>query len=504
MFCFCFIGKQTDDKDFKSFMASDDVKNKIIISPADEQCIKAGNMTKAQETALMSKIIAQIENQKLREAKRLDSEENLGNISLQPISDEELEADFSESENEEEHKKNTIFVDQIERIGSSAQFYNFPRGVDLRRMNWRGRRNVSGVGPYIRPSIRGRPGVDPWIRPLIPHGPWRPMAPNYVKPQHDNYIPSEHEVLNVEDSSSPKPFSRPDTPDLVVDSVNQDDIKSINIDGVPRDIRYYDETAVAFMSWDDPREISFQNGSRRVIIDEKDVFMLNFNEQYREITLNGVMHQIKLGAPTREFYIDGKWYECYFGGSGIGVEIDGKICIIKLDGPPPQVKIGDIKRTDLVGGKINLIIDAKSIVPVFLDAKIQKFDIDGKIHTLQFIDALRTVLINDVPFKVEFGGLPKPFTVHDKKHFIRFSVLPKGIKPGYVNIKDMPGSRLNSPRVENENSQDSHPAFEVNMDINEPALPVMGKKKKQPDSPERNSNSPFQYQNLMQQQNLSK
>jgi pre-mRNA cleavage complex 2 protein Pcf11 len=44
---------------------------------------------------------------------------------------------------------------------------------------------------------------------------------------------------------------------------------------------------------------------------------------------------------------------------------------IKLDGPPPQVKIGTIKRTDLVVGKINLIINARSMVPVFLDAKPQ-------------------------------------------------------------------------------------------------------------------------------------
>jgi pre-mRNA cleavage complex 2 protein Pcf11 len=46
--------------------------------------------------------------------------------------------------------------------------------------------------------------------------------------------------------------------------------------------------------------------------------------------------------------------------------------IVKLDGPPPQVKIGLVKRTDLVAGKINLVIDAKNMVPVFLDAKPQR------------------------------------------------------------------------------------------------------------------------------------
>lgn len=505
-----------ESKDLKSIMSSN-VKNKIIISPADEQCIKNGNMTKAQEQALMNKIIAQIENQKLWEAKRIDSEENVGNVSLQPISDEEMDGDF-DHDTEDDNKKPVSYSDRDERLATNSSSYmnsdyhKYSRGGggESRRIgpNWRGRRRQPTGSLPLRSSIRGqRPAVDPWIKPLNnnPHGPWRPMmGQTYPKPLHEPFI-QEHDLINnLDGSNSPNAFTNSDTPDLVVDSANQDDIKSINIDGIPRDIRYYDETAVAFMSWDDPREISFQNGSRRVILDEKDVFVLNFNEPYRDITINGALHQIRLGAPTRELYIDGKWYECYFGGPGIGVEIDGKVTVVKLDGPPPQVKIGDLKRTDVVGGKINLIIDAKSIVPVFLDAKVQKFDIDGQIHSLQFIDALRTVLINDVPFKVEFGGLPKPITVHEKKHFIRFSVLPKGIRPGYVNIKDMPGSRLNSPKIENENSQDSYPPVEFNMNINEPALPVLGKKKKRVDSPERNSNSPFQYQNIIQQQNLSK
>lgn len=496
-----------ESKDLKSIISSN-VKNKILISPADEQCIKDGNLTKAQEQALMNKIIAQIENQKLREAKRIDSEEN---VSLQPISDDDLDGEYDRDHDDD--SKKIPFSDRDKRPSlntpfANSDFHKYSNRPDSRRVgpNWRGRRRQGGL-PLHRPGIRApRPTVDPWIKSLNPHVPWRPINQSFPKPLLENFVPDTEIILNTDSDNSSNVLSNNnvETPDLVVESVNQDDIKSINIDGIPRDVRYYDETAIAFMSWDDPREISFQSGSRRVIFDDKDIFLLNFNESYRDVTLNGALHQIRLGTPTRELYIDGKWYECYFGGPGIGVEIDGKVVIVKLDGPPPQVKIGDIKRTDLVGGKINLIIDAKSIVPVFLDAKIQKFDIDGKVHNLQFIDALRTVLINDIQFKVEFGGLPKPITVNDNKHFIRFSVLPKGIKPGYVDIKDMPGSRINSPKIENENSQDSHPAFEFNVNSNEPALPVMGKKKKRVDSPERNSNSPFQFQNVIQQQNLSK
>lgn len=81
--------------------------------------------------------------------------------------------------------------------------------------------------------------------------------------------------------------------------------------------------------------------------------------------------RIKLGAPTRELYVDDCWYECYFGGMPITIELGGKKVSIKLEGPPPQVKIGTVKRTDLVVAKINLIINARNMVPVFLDAKPQ-------------------------------------------------------------------------------------------------------------------------------------
>ena len=87
---------------------------------------------------------------------------------------------------------------------------------------------------------------------------------------------------------------------------------------------------------------------------------------------NVFIHRIRLGAPTRELYIDGKWYECFFGGPPVTIEIDGKMHVVRLEGPPPQVKIGLLKRTDLVAGKINLIINAKTMIPVFLDAKPQR------------------------------------------------------------------------------------------------------------------------------------
>ncbi|XP_015603412.1 uncharacterized protein LOC107271676 isoform X2 [Cephus cinctus] len=225
----------------------------------------------------------------------------------------------------------------------------------------------------------------------------------------------------------------------LLEEISNDSMKSINIDTIPREIRYYGQTGVVFMSWDDPREIGFQDGIRRVLIDDKDTITCAFNDPYKEFMYEGEVHRIRLGAPTRELYIDDRWYECYFGGPAITIELGDKKVNVKLEGPPPQVKIGTVKRTDLVVGKINLIINARNMVPVFLDAKPQIFEIEGKPHTLEFIDALQTVLLNGRPFKVEFGGLPKPIVVRDKKHFIRFSVLPRGVRAGCVRIAGMRG-----------------------------------------------------------------
>lgn len=91
-----------------------------------------------------------------------------------------------------------------------------------------------------------------------------------------------------------------------------------------------------------------------------------------ELTCVGFLgFRIKLGTPTRELYVDDKWYECYFGGRPIIVDLGNKKVSMNLEGPIPQVKIGLKQRTDLCIGKINLIINAKNMVPVFLDAKPQ-------------------------------------------------------------------------------------------------------------------------------------
>ncbi|XP_076641398.1 pcf11 cleavage and polyadenylation factor subunit isoform X2 [Halictus rubicundus] len=344
-----------------------------------------------------------------------------------------------------------------------------------------------GPNPRLGPGMMGPMGPNgPLMSNLLPNGPIGPMGmpnpplslsgingpgiminngpisnlmsnPNITSLATRNVSPSSSSKFDLEDgdqnysstiakNSNAHSRGLPPPDPKLLDEIARDTMKSINIDNIPREIRYYGQTGVVFMNWDDPREIGFQDGIRRILIDDKDTITCAFNDQYKEFMYEGEVHRIKLGAPTRELYVDDRWYECYFGGMPITIDLGGKKVSIKLEGPPPQVKIGTVKRTDLVVAKINLIINARNMVPVFLDAKPQIFEIEGKPHTLEFIDSLQTVLLNGRPFKVEFGGLPKPIIVRDKKHFIRFSVLPRDVRPGYVKIAGMRGEEpIESP-----------------------------------------------------------
>ncbi|XP_025986831.1 uncharacterized protein LOC105195218 isoform X2 [Solenopsis invicta] len=335
-----------------------------------------------------------------------------------------------------------------------------------------------GPNPRLGPGMMGPMGPNgPIMSNLLPNGPMGPMGPmpnsamamgchpammmnngpmTNLMPNmpplasNRNVSPNTSAKYDLEDNDqgygnsmlkNPGSHSRelPPPDSKLLAEISRDTMKSINIDNIPREIRYYGQIGVVFMNWDDPREIGFQDGIRRILIDDKDTITCAFNDQYKEFMYEGEVHRIKLGAPTRELYVDDRWYECYFGGMPITIELGGKKVSVKLEGPPPQVKIGTVKRTDLVVAKINLIINARNMVPVFLDAKPQIFEIEGKPHTLEFTDALQTVLLNGRPFKVEFGGLPKPIIVRDKKHFIRFSVLPRGVRAGHVKITGMRG-----------------------------------------------------------------
>lgn len=77
----------------------------------------------------------------------------------------------------------------------------------------------------------------------------------------------------------------------LLEEISRDSMRSINIDTVPREIRYYGQTGVVFMKWDDPREIGFQDGVRRILIGDQDTITCSFNDQYKEFIYEGEVHR---------------------------------------------------------------------------------------------------------------------------------------------------------------------------------------------------------------------
>lgn len=133
-------------------------------------------------------------------------------------------------------------------------------------------------GPHQQHSIMGR----------VP-SPARNNSPNSL-PKFDlddsqGFIDKEAK----EQGAQSRELALPDS--QLIDEINKDTMKSINIDGIPREIRYYGQTGVVFMNWDEPREIGFQDGTRRILVDEKDTIACDFNDSYKEFVHEGDIHR---------------------------------------------------------------------------------------------------------------------------------------------------------------------------------------------------------------------
>ncbi|KAM7343587.1 pcf11 cleavage and polyadenylation factor subunit isoform 2-T2 [Cochliomyia hominivorax] len=283
--------------------------------------------------------------------------------------------------------------------------------------------------PAMVPSKRGMPpfrGNAPNVRtpwPMGGNGP--PFGKGPMGPIRGNMPPIGPPQAPV----IPKPCNSIDNP-------QEDLVRTITIDGAAKEIRFYDQVAIVFMEVDQPREIGFQNGQRSICIDNNEPIVLHFNDGYKSVQIEGETFNLRFGFPSRELYIDEHWYEIYFGGPPISVPIRNKMHMLKAEGPPPQVNIGPLRR-DLVVGKINMIVDAHNVIPLFLDARMQTFKLGENEHTIQFADNLLTVLLDGTPTRVEYGGLPKSLFLGGKKYFVRFGALPQGVVAGKVQIKDM-------------------------------------------------------------------
>ncbi|XP_023168647.2 uncharacterized protein LOC111597926 isoform X2 [Drosophila hydei] len=231
-----------------------------------------------------------------------------------------------------------------------------------------------------------------------------------------------------------------------LDNPMADVVRSITIDGGSKEIRFYNQVAIIFMDGDEPHEIGFQHGQRAIYIDHNEQpLALSFNDDYKPFQLDGQLHRIRFGHPSRELYIDDHWYEIYFGGPPVSLPIGNKLHVLKAEGPPPNVDIGRVRR-DLVVGKINMIVDAHTIVPLFLDGRQQTFHLGAEQHSLQFVDSFLYGLLDGQLQKLEYGGLPKSMKLNGGRNcFIRFGTLPKGVQAGKAHVQDMVYIKTEAP-----------------------------------------------------------
>lgn len=294
-----------------------------------------------------------------------------------------------------------------------------------------------------------------WSQPTMPwiHPNNRQMSANMIPlPQHFVNPWETNPMVVAMQKQSQMPLVIPQSP---LQPILNNKMRTLRLDGT-RDhlLRFYGEVAIIFNESGEAHDIKFSMGQSKVVIDDTYFAILDFNDTYKPIMIEGFIHQIKFGTPTRELYIDDHFYECYFNNQTTQIILGDKTRRVRIEGKAPEVKIG-IKRNDIVLGLINMMIDAEIMVPVFLDTTLQYFEYKGQIFTLQFADFFLSVVINNDPFKVEFGGLPKNFILNGQKHFIRFTALPDEVSPGQINMRGMRRTHLfrncKSPPLHNDN-----------------------------------------------------
>jgi len=334
-------------------------------------------------------------------------------------------------------KESSLIREQDDRMRAQEDKENRTRGGGTGERNWNnrpefegGRPNLLGPPPSIVPEMNGdssdskRPisilDLPPVSRPTD-------LPPTPTRSPHKNDLPMADPVL--------------------LEEIENDPTKCLNIDDIARNIRYYGELATIVMEDNKICDLSFQPDTedRRVIVDDSIVIFTRVNQTaYSTFTLNGEVHEIKIGPPTRELWVDGAWHECYFN-CKIKVRIGANMHNVFLEGSPPTVKIGD-PRPDLCLGRVYALLDGNLMdkVPIYLDRKPQLLDIAGKPHVLQFVEGFKTLTINGHPFRSDFGGFPMVISVMGKKHYLRLTSLPQGASLDFVE-KDV--SRVISPRV---------------------------------------------------------
>merc|ERR1719445_704790 len=330
-------------------------------------------------------------------------------------------------------KESSLIREQDDRMRAQEDKENRSRGGGQER-NWN---NFDGG----RPNLLGPPPSGPEMNGSDPQDPKHPMSLLDMPPV------SRPADMPPTPTRSPHKNDLPMADPMLLEEISSDPTKCLNIDDIARNIRYYGEIATIVMEDNKICDLSFQPDTedRRVIVDDSVVIFTRVNEtDYSTFTLNGEVHKIKIGPPTREVWVDGAWYECYFNNK-VAVRIGATMHTVFLEGTPPTVKIGD-PRPDLCLGRVYALLDGNLMdkVPIYLDRKPQLLDIAGKSHVLQFVEGFKTLTINGHPFRSDFGGFPMVISVMGKKHYLRLTSLPQGVNLDLLE-KDM--NRVISPTM---------------------------------------------------------
>ena len=224
----------------------------------------------------------------------------------------------------------------------------------------------------------------------------------------------------------------------------ESETRTIDIDKVPREIRTYGLNAVVLYDSFVPKTMSFQDCHCQVILDagERTETLINLciNEDYKDFIIAGEKHRIRSGVPTQEIFIDGRGYQCFFGGKPIAIDLAGRTRTVSLRGRPPQVQFGEVgPMNSFLLGRVYLTINGNTrrSIPLYLDAKPQRVSIDGKALIFKFVDKFTTLEINKVKFPVSFGGPPIVISVRQVRKVLFISSVPPYIIPGQTSVLGM-------------------------------------------------------------------
>ena len=257
-----------------------------LIAQASEK-LKEGIITADEMSTMVQQFMMNKEREKLQEAQKKD----VLNVDLQPISDDEL-VDFSHSDeststSSAETPRERSVEKPITTVDSDNKNQNGDEKVKLFERRKRDRRpwhNRYDTEMWSDDAKKAKVLTE--ITNIKEHR-YRIKCPPLI---------SVHTTRNLHHPNK-----------MLLDFITRDTMRTITIDGLPREIRYYGDTAVIFLNWDDPRQITFHNGARRVTFNKNESFLLPFNDPFIEVSINGGLHRVRLGAPTRELFIDNKW-----------------------------------------------------------------------------------------------------------------------------------------------------------------------------------------------------